>query len=78
MAVIKNLMPSGGSQSVIIPKPFLDQLNLDKDNPAIEMRMEGEAIIMTAHRYATAAEFKASTDRVFAKHGDVLKRLSKR
>jgi antitoxin MazE len=48
--VIKKLSPVGNSLGLIIEKPILDLLNINKDTP-LEIRTDGEALIIRpAHK----------------------------
>jgi len=78
MPIIKRLTPLGGSSAIVLPKPFLDQLGVDPDHQEVEIAMDGDRIVVTAHRYAGQAEFRAAADRVFTKRRTLLKRLAKR
>jgi antitoxin component of MazEF toxin-antitoxin module len=78
MPIVKRLTPLGGSSAVILPKPFLDQLGIDPDHQEVELAMDGDRIVVTAHRYATQAEFRRAAAHVFTKHRKSLERLAKR
>ena len=67
----------GGSKSVVLPKPFLDQLGLDQHDE-VEISLVNQSIVVTAHRYATDDAVRASTARAIAKRRPVLERLAKR
>ena len=77
MPLVKKLTNVGGSRAVVLPKPFLDQLALSDPNAEVELTLENDRIIVTPHRYATDAEFKASAKRMMAKHRKSLERLAK-
>jgi antitoxin component of MazEF toxin-antitoxin module len=77
MPVVKRLMNVGGSRGIVLPKPFLDQLAVAEDGE-LEVALERDRIVLTAHRYATDAEFQASADRVVTKRRGLIKRLAKR
>jgi antitoxin component of MazEF toxin-antitoxin module len=78
MPITKQLLPSGGSKAVVLPKPFLDQLDLTEETATVDIALKGDAIVITKHRYATAPEFEASKSRVLTKHAGLMKRLAKR
>jgi antitoxin component of MazEF toxin-antitoxin module len=75
--VVKKLTNLGGSRGIVLPKPFLDSLALD-EHSEIEIVLEPNRIVLTPHRHATDAEFKASADRVFTKRRGLIARLAKR
>jgi antitoxin component of MazEF toxin-antitoxin module len=77
MPVVKKLTRLGDSRAVVLPKPFLDQLALDDPNAEVEITLEQNRIVVTPHRYATDAEFRASAKRVATKHRKSLDRLGR-
>lgn len=78
MPVVKRLHSvGGGSKSVVLPKPFLDQLGLDQHDE-VEISLVNQSIVVTAHRYATDDAVRASAVRAIAKRRPVLERLAKR
>jgi antitoxin component of MazEF toxin-antitoxin module len=77
MAVVKKLTRIGDSRALILPKPFLDQLALTDPNAEVEIALEQDRIIVTPHRYASDAEFRASAKRMSTKHRKSLDRLGK-
>ena len=77
MALVKKLVRIGDSRALVLPKPFLDQLGLTDPNAEVEVELEQERIVITAHRYATDAEFRASAKRMSAKHKRSLDRLGR-
>lgn len=77
MAVIKRLMNVGDSRAVVLPKVFLDQLDLGEAGE-VELTLKKDHIIVAPHRYATDAEAKAAMKRVMAKHKVSLALLAKR
>jgi antitoxin component of MazEF toxin-antitoxin module len=76
MPLVKRLMNVGGSRGIVLPKPFLDQLAVDEDGE-LEITLERDRIVLTRHRYATAAEVRASAKRMMGKHRQALTRLAK-
>jgi len=49
MAVIKRLVRLGDSRAVVLPKPFLEQLDLD-ESEEVELMLEQDRIVIRAHR----------------------------
>jgi antitoxin component of MazEF toxin-antitoxin module len=76
MAVIKRLTRLGDSRAVVLPKAFLDQLDLS-EHGEVELTLEKDRIIVAPHRYATTAEVKESAKRMMGKHRKALARLAK-
>lgn len=76
VAVIKRLTRLGDSRAVVLPKPFLDQLDLG-EHGEVELTLEQDRIVISPHRYATPDEFKASANRIIKKHRKALERLAK-
>ena len=76
MAVIKRLTRLGDSRAVVLPKAFLDQLDLS-EHGEVELTLEKDRIIVAPHRYATDAEVKGSARRMMVKHGKSLAKLAK-
>jgi antitoxin component of MazEF toxin-antitoxin module len=76
MAVIKKLTRLGDSRAVVLPKAFLDQLDLS-EHAEVELTLEQDRIIVAPHRYATDAEVKASAKRMMTKHRKSLEKLAK-
>lgn len=76
MAVVKNLVKLGDSRAVVLPKVFLDQLELS-EHGEVEVSLEHDRIIVAPHRYATDGEARAAGKRVMAKHRKVIERLAK-
>ncbi len=76
MAVVKNLVRLGDSRAVVLPKVFLDQLNLS-EHGEVELTLDKDRIIVSPHRYATDAEVRESAKRMMTKHRKSLARLAK-
>jgi antitoxin component of MazEF toxin-antitoxin module len=76
MAYVKRLSPLGGSKALVIPKVFLDQIGVD-EHQEVEIEMEGDRMVVTAHRYASDAAFTRSVKRVMTKHRKSLERLAR-
>ena len=76
MAVIKRLTKLGDSRAVVLPKVFLDQLDLS-EHGEVELTLERDRIIVAPHRDATDGEAIASAKRMMTKHRKSLARLAK-
>ena len=74
--LVKQIVRIGGSQGVILDKPLLKLANLDVGQE-VQVSVEENRIVITAHRYASDAEFEGSANRTFKKHERALKRLAR-
>ncbi len=77
MPLVKRLARIGTSSGVILDRAVLKQVDLEPD-AEVEVAVEGKRIVITAHRYATGAEFAAARRKVFAANRASLERLAKR
>jgi antitoxin component of MazEF toxin-antitoxin module len=76
MPLIKKVTRHGNSSGIILDQPILKQVGWDTGTE-VELRVEGETIILTKHRYAGEDQFNAAADRVFKRHAKSLERLAK-
>ena len=76
MPLVKKVTRHGNSSGVILDQPILKQVGWDTGTE-VEVRVEGEAIILTRHRYAANDEFEAAAGKVFKRHAKSLERLAK-
>lgn len=76
MPLIKKVTRHGNSSGVILDQPILKQVGWETGTE-VELRVDGETIILTKHRYATDDEFQAAADHVFQRHAKSLKRLAR-
>jgi antitoxin MazE len=74
--VIKKLTAIGNSLGLIIEKPILELLDIDKDTP-LEVRTDGEALIISPARKDRKARFRASAARMMKAHEETLRKLAK-
>jgi antitoxin MazE len=75
-AVIKNLTAVGNSLGLIIERPILDLLDIDKETP-LEVRTDGEVLIIRPQRRNRSARLKAAAKRMMEAHDDTLRKLAK-
>jgi antitoxin component of MazEF toxin-antitoxin module len=66
----------GYSSGIVLDQPILEQVGWDTGTE-VEVRVEGEAIIITRHHHATQDDFEAAADTVFKRHAKSLERLAK-
>ena len=76
MPLVKKVTRHGNSSGVILDQPILKQVGWDAGTE-VELRVEGESIILTRHRRASDAEFGTAADGVFTRHAKSLERLAK-
>jgi antitoxin component of MazEF toxin-antitoxin module len=74
--MIKKLTTIGNSLGLIIEKPILELLDIDKDTP-LEVRTDGEALIIRPQRAKRSARIRAAADRAMAAHDTTLRKLAK-
>lgn len=71
----KTLSAIGNSLGLIIERPILDLLNIDKDTK-LEIRTDGEALIIRPVRKDRRARIKEATERMVDSHDDALRKLA--
>jgi antitoxin MazE len=71
----KKLMAIGNSLGIIIDKPILELLDIDRDTE-LEIRTDGEALIIRPARAAKRRRVAKSADRMLEIHDDTLRKLS--
>ncbi len=76
MALTKRLNPVGNSAGLTFDKPILKQVGWERGDE-IELRVEGETIILTRHKYADPSDVAASAKRMIARHGKSLDKLGR-
>ena len=74
--MIKNLTAVGNSLGLIIDRPILDLLDIDKETP-LEVRTDGQALIIRPQRKTRSARLKAAAKRMMDAHDDTLRKLAK-
>lgn len=76
MALTKRLSPVGNSAGLTFDKPILKQVGWERGDE-IELRVEGETIILTRHKFADPGDVAASAKRMIARHGKSLDKLGR-
>ncbi len=74
--MIKRLTAVGNSLGLIIEQPILELLDIDKETP-LEVRTDGEALIIRPQRKNRAARLKAAAERMMDAHDETLRKLAK-
>lgn len=73
----KTLTSIGNSLGLIIDRPILELLKIDKDTP-LEIRTDGKALIVEPVQHASRKErVRAATERLMSAHDKTLRRLAK-
>ena len=74
--MIKRLTAIGNSLGLIIERPILELLDIDKETP-LEVRTDGEALIIRPQRKNRSARIKAAAERMMDAHDKTLRKLAK-
>ena len=74
--MIKRLTAVGNSLGLIIERPILELLDIDKDTP-LEVRTDGEALIIRPQRKNRSARLKAAAKRMMDAHDETMRKLAK-
>ena len=77
MPLVKRLTRIGTSSGIILDRAVLRQVDLEPGSK-VEVAVEGQRIVITAHRHATAGEFAAAKRKVFAANRKSLESLAER
>lgn len=74
--MIKNLTVIGNSLGIIIEKPILDLLRIERDTP-LNIRTDGDRLIIEPlAKEERAARLKSAVDRVMKNHDETLRKLA--
>ncbi len=74
--MIKKLSAVGNSLGLIIERPIHELLNITKDT-ALEVKTDGEALIIRPVKLTKKERVRESTRRMMAVHGETLRTLAK-
>ena len=74
--VIKKLSAVGNSLGLIIERPILELLDIDKDTE-LEVKTDGESLIIRPAKLTKKARIRASTKKMMAVHEETLRKLAK-
>ena len=72
----KKLSAIGNSLGVVIEKPILELLDIDRETE-LEMTTDGERLIIEPIRSAKRAKVKAAVQRAMVSHDATLRKLAK-
>ena len=74
--MIKNLVTIGNSLGIIIEKPILDLLRIERDTP-LNVRTDGDRLIIEPlAKEERAALLKSAVSRVIKNHDETLRKLA--
>lgn len=74
--MVKKLSAVGNSLGLIIERPILELLDITKDTP-LEIRTDGEALIIRPVKLSKKERIRESTKRMIAVHDETLRKLAK-
>ncbi|MBM4378941.1 MAG: AbrB/MazE/SpoVT family DNA-binding domain-containing protein [Deltaproteobacteria bacterium] len=74
--MVKNLSAVGNSLGLIIEKPILELLKIDKDTP-LEVTTDGRSLIITPTGVARKDRLKAISERLMDEHAETFRKLAK-
>jgi len=74
--MIKKLTAVGNSLGLIIERPILELLNIDKDTP-LEVRTDGEGLIIRPAGRSKKTRVRAAATRMMKAHDETLRKLAK-
>jgi antitoxin component of MazEF toxin-antitoxin module len=74
--MIKKLSAIGNSLGLIIERPILELLDIDKDTE-LEVKTDGEALVIRPAKLTKKARIRASTKKMMAVHDETLRKLAK-
>ena len=74
--MLKKLSAVGNSLGLIIERPILDLLDISKDT-LLEVKTDGEALIIRPAKLGKKERIRASTKRMMAVHEETLRKLAK-
>lgn len=72
----KKLTAIGNSLGIVIEKPILDLLHIDRETE-IEMSTDGQRLILSPVRSARRARLDASAARIMERHDETFRKLAK-
>ncbi|WP_373044159.1 AbrB/MazE/SpoVT family DNA-binding domain-containing protein [Vulgatibacter sp.] len=75
--MVKKLTPVGNSLGIIIDRPILDLLKIDRET-ALEISTDGEALIIRpTHAPGNGDHVAEAADRAMARHDSAFRKLAK-
>jgi antitoxin component of MazEF toxin-antitoxin module len=74
--ISKKLSPIGNSLGLVIDKPILDLLSIDRET-GLEIRTDGESLIISPRRSARQKRVNEAVKRSMKNHDATLRKLAK-
>ncbi|MBI5526026.1 MAG: AbrB/MazE/SpoVT family DNA-binding domain-containing protein [Deltaproteobacteria bacterium] len=74
--MVKKLAIVGNSLGIIIDRPILDLLNIDKDTP-LDVSTDGKSLIIRPATASQRARLKQSAGRMMQAHDKTFKKLAR-
>jgi antitoxin component of MazEF toxin-antitoxin module len=74
--ISKKLSPIGNSLGLVIDKPILDLLSIDRETE-LEIRTDGESLIISPRRSARQKRVNEAVKRSMKNHDATLRKLAK-
>ena len=72
----KKLTAIGNSLGIVIEKPILELLDIDRDTE-LDMRTDGDSLVLVPIRKARKQRLKDAADEVLAEHASTFRKLAK-
>ena len=76
MSVKKKLAAVGNSFAIVIDKPILDLLDIDRDTE-LEVTTEGGKLIISPNRKSRKARVTEAHEKIMKRHDSTFKKLAK-
>ena len=72
----KKLTAIGNSLGIVIEKPILELLDIDRDTE-LDMKTDGDRLVLVPIRKGKKQRVKEAMDAVMARHDETLRKLAK-
>ena len=72
----KKLTAIGNSLGIVIEKPILELLDIDRDTE-LDMKTDGDRLVLVPIRKGKRERVKEAMDAVMARHGETFRKLAK-
>jgi antitoxin component of MazEF toxin-antitoxin module len=72
----KKLTAIGNSFGIVIEKPILELLDIDRDTE-LDMKTDGDRLVLVPIRKGKKQRVKEAMDAVMARHGETFRKLAK-
>ncbi len=72
----KKLTAIGNSLGIVIEKPILELLDIDRDTE-LDLKTDGDRLVLVPIRKGKKQRVKEAMDAVMARHGETFRKLAK-